>query len=41
MVFEQFDHFGPDIAAEIPAASPKHPNRGMFLGVKEQAKIKP
>jgi hypothetical protein len=37
MVFEQFDHLGPDIAGELTAASPKHPNRGMFVGVKDQA----
>ena len=39
MVFEQFDHFGPDIAGELTAASPKHANRGMFVGVKDQAKV--
>jgi hypothetical protein len=40
MVFEQFDHFGPDIVGEITAAWLKHPNRGMFVGVKDQAKGK-
>ena len=34
MVFEQFDHFGSNIAGEMTPASQKIANRGMFVGVK-------
>lgn len=34
MVFEQFDQFGAQIAAEMTSPAPRVPHRGMFVGVK-------